>query len=119
MDDESVLIVEDDADVRAALAAFLEGEGYKVLEADDGATALRELRARTVCLVLLDLWMPGMNGWEFRAEQLKDAALARVPVVLITADHAAARNAADLGVHGYMTKPIEFGELLEYVARYC
>jgi CheY-like chemotaxis protein len=119
MDDESVLIVEDDADVRAALAAFLEGEGYKVLEADDGATALRELRARTVCLVLLDLWMPGMNGWEFRAAQMKDPVLADVPVVVITADHAAARKAADLGVKGSLTKPIEFPQLIDYVGRYC
>jgi CheY-like chemotaxis protein len=116
---KSVLIVEDDDDVRGALAAFLEAEGYSVLEAADGAAGLRELRARSVCLVLLDLWMPGMDGWEFRAEQLKDAALAEVPVVVITADHAAARRAAALGVSGYMTKPIEFPRLLDYVARYC
>jgi CheY-like chemotaxis protein len=119
MDEASVLIVEDDADVRGALATFLEAEGYSVLEASDGAAALRELRVQNVCLVLLDLWMPGMDGWEFRAEQLKDAALADVPVVLITADHAAARRAAELGVQGHLTKPIEFPVLLDYVARYC
>jgi CheY-like chemotaxis protein len=69
--------------------------------------------------VLLDLWMPGMNGWEFRAEQVKDRGLADVPVVVITADHAAARKAADMGVCGCMTKPIELPELLDYVGRYC
>jgi CheY-like chemotaxis protein len=116
---KSVLIVEDDDDVRGALAALLEGEGYRVLEAPDGAAALRQLRAGNVCLVLLDLWMPGMNGWQFRAEQIKDEALAQVPVVIITADHAAAKKAAELGVNGYMTKPIEFPELLDYVGRYC
>jgi CheY-like chemotaxis protein len=116
---KSVLIVEDDDDVRGALAAFLEGEGYRVLEASDGAAGLRELRARSVCLVLLDLWMPGMNGWEFRAEQVKDAALADVPVVVITADHAAAGQAAALGVSGFMLKPVELPALLDYVARYC
>ena len=115
----AVLIVEDDDDVRSALAALLEGEGYSVLEASDGAAALRQLRATKVCLVLLDLWMPVMNGWEFRAEQIRDEALADVPVVVITADHAAARKAADLGVNGFMTKPIEFPELLEFIGRYC
>jgi CheY-like chemotaxis protein len=116
---KSVLIVEDDDDVRGALAAFLEAEGYSVLEASDGAAGLRELRAQSVCLVLLDLWMPNMNGWEFRAEQMKDAALADVPVVVISADHAAARKATALGVSGYMTKPIELPELLDWVARHC
>jgi CheY-like chemotaxis protein len=101
------------------LAAFLEAEGYSVLEASDGAVGLQHLRAGSVCLILLDLWMPGMNGWEFRAEQVKDAALAAVPVVVITADHAAARKTAALGVSGCMTKPIEFPELLAYVGRYC
>jgi DNA-binding response OmpR family regulator len=116
---KSVLIVEDDDDVRGALAAFLEAEGYRVREASDGAAALRELRAGSVGLVLLDLWMPGMNGWEFRAEQVKDVTLADVPVVVITADQAAARRATALGVSGCMTKPIEFPELLAHVARYC
>ena len=119
MGDKSVLIVEDDEDVRGALAAFLEGEGYSVLEASDGAEGLRRLRSEDVCLVLLDLWMPGMTGWEFRAEQVKDHSVADVPVVIITADHAAATKTADLGVSGFMTKPIEFPELLDYVSRYC
>src|SRR5947207_15828681 len=110
-DDKSVLIVEDDDDVRSALAAFLEAEGYGVLEAADGVAALQQLRTASVCLILLDLWMPGMNGWEFRSEQLKDATLADVPVVVITADHAAARKAVELGVRGSLTKPIEFSEL--------
>jgi CheY-like chemotaxis protein len=116
---KSVLIVEDDDDVRGALAAFLEGEGYSVLEAADGAEGLARLRAGGVGLVLLDLWMPRMNGWEFRAEQMKDAAVASVPVVVITADHAGATKAAELGVNGYMRKPIDFPELLGYLDRYC
>ena len=83
--------IEDDDDVRGALATFLEYEGYSVLEAPDGAAALDRRRAGNVCLVLLDLWMPRMNGLE----------------------------AADLRVNGYMRKPIEFSELLDYVGRYC
>jgi len=115
----AVLIVEDDADVRGALAAFLEGEGYDVLEAADGREALERLHAASVCLVLLDLWMPRMNGWEFRAEQLKVPALAAVPVVVMTADHAAAARAVDLGAQGCVTKPIEFPTLMGYVDRFC
>jgi len=119
MHDKPVLIVEDDEDVRGALAVFLEGEGYRVLEAADGLEALDHLRTASVCMVLLDLWMPRMNGWEFRAEQMKDPALAAVPVVVITADHAARTKAVALGVEGYITKPIEFPVLLEYMGRYC
>src|SRR6266446_9079911 len=75
---KSILIVEDDADVRGALSAVLEGEGYRVVEAAHGQEALQHLRAdaRGFCMILLDLWMPVMNGWEFRAEQLKDPTLA-------------------------------------------
>ena len=119
MSPKPIMIVEDDADVRAALAAFLEGEGYVVLEAADGAEALQRLRTNEVCLVLLDLWMPGMDGWQFRAEQMRDPALARVPVLVVTADHAAARQVAALGVQGYMTKPIELPDLLAHVTRFC
>lgn len=119
MGGKSVLVVEDDDDVRGALVALLESEGYSVLEAADGAAGLDRLRAGGVCLVLLDLWMPRMNGLEFRTEQMKDGALRAVPVVVVTADHAAAQRAADLGVDGYMRKPVDFPELLRYVGRYC
>ncbi len=116
----SVLIVEDDADVRSAVAAVLEAEGYRVVEATDGVQALQFLRGTTVfCMILLDLWMPVMNGFEFRSEQLKDPTLAAVPVIVITADHAAARRAVDLGVVAAMTKPIEFEPLLDLLGQYC
>lgn len=115
-----VLIVEDDAAVREALAMFLEVEGYTVLEAGDGEEALRHLRAPSpVCLILLDLMMPVMNGWQFREQQLRDPSIAAIPVVVVTADDAAAKRAADVGAVGYMRKPIEFDELLQQIARYC
>jgi CheY-like chemotaxis protein len=116
---KQVLIVEDDPDAREALAAFLEGEGYTVLEAEHGAEALDRLRTSAVCLVLLDLMMPVMNGWTFRAEQLRDPALAQVPVVVVTADSTAARRAGSLGVAGFMTKPIDFARLLTLVEQHC
>ncbi|TMA32503.1 MAG: response regulator, partial [Deltaproteobacteria bacterium] len=74
-----VLIVEDDQDVRGALAAFLEGEGHSVVEAAHGAEALTRLHdSDGICLIVLDLWMPVMDGWEFRAAQRKDPTLAAV-----------------------------------------
>jgi len=89
--DKSVLIVEDDADVRESLVAILESEGYRVLEAENGAVALDQLRRDVpVCLILLDLFMPTMNGWTFRDEQLRDPQLAPIPVIVISADAAAA-----------------------------
>ena len=118
---KNILIVEDDADVRGALTAVLESEGYGVVGAADGREALQHLRANAegFCMILLDLWMPVMNGWEFRAEQMKDPTLAAVPVIVVTADHAAAKSATGLAAVEYMTKPIEMDHLLEQIARYC
>jgi len=118
--DRSILIVEDDPDVRGALAAVLESEGYCVVEAADGREALRRLRDTcSVCLILLDLFMPEMNGWEFRAEQMKDPDLAAIPVLIISADSAAAKRAITPGVVAAMTKPVEFPRLLEVIEQHC
>jgi CheY-like chemotaxis protein len=118
--DDSILLVEDDDDIREAIATFLEAEGYSVVAAGNGEEALRILRsARTFCLVLLDLFMPEKNGWEFRAEQLADPSIAGVPVVVSSADEGARRKAATLGAVDCMIKPIDFDELLGTVAAHC
>jgi len=114
-----VLIVEDDDDAREALAVFLQAEGYSVLEAAHGEEALRQLRSAPVSAILLDLMMPVMNGWTFRAEQLKDAALAAIPVAVLTADATAAPKVAALHVEDCMTKPVDFDRLLAFVRRHC
>ena len=118
--DCAILVVDDDDDVRGALAAFLEGAGYRVVEAEDGRAALERLRSSPpVCVVLLDLFMPIMNGWAFRAAQRQDPALADIPVVLVTADRRGAEHAAELGAVANVEKPIEFDRLLEQVSRLC
>jgi CheY-like chemotaxis protein len=115
-----VLVVEDDGDVREMLAIVLQSEGYPVIEASHGLDALNKLSTTTgVCLILLDLFMPTMNGWAFRDAQVKDPAIAAIPVVVVSADPDAARRAASLGVVASMTKPIDFERLLEVVGRYC
>jgi CheY-like chemotaxis protein len=60
-----------------------------------------------------------MNGWEFRSRQLRDPELARIPVIVITADVGATRGAAALGFAGCMTKPVDFDRLLALVAQHC
>jgi CheY-like chemotaxis protein len=117
---EKILVVEDDGDIRGAIAAYLEGAGYRVVEAEDGADALRLLRAADgFCLILLDLFMPVMNGWAFRSEQMSDPDLARIPVVVLSADVGAPKKAAQIGAAGWMTKPFSFERLLQVVAQHC
>ena len=116
----SILVVEDDPDIRDALAAVLETEGYDVAKASDGQEALGQLRtSATPSLILLDLYMPVMNGWAFRAEQLRDPKLASIPVVVVSADSRVANRAADLGAAGWVGKPIDFDRLLALVAIHC
>ena len=115
-----VLIVEDDDDLRAVVATILQSEGYPVIEAEHGLAALEKLRAGAdICLILLDLFMPAMNGWAFRQQQLSDPAIADIPVVVMTADADAARQASTLGVVASMTKPVDFERLLRVVDQYC
>lgn len=116
-----VLIIEDDFDIRQALAELLEGEGYRVAVAEHGAAALKLLReARSPpSLILLDLMMPVMNGWQFVAESAGDPALAAIPVYIISADEDLARKASELGVLGWFRKPVELDAFLDTVAFRC
>jgi CheY-like chemotaxis protein len=84
--DAAILIVDDDAASRKALAEVLTDEGYSVATASDGADGLTYLRqGHRPRVILLDLMMPGIDGWDFRAEQKRDAALADIPVIAISA----------------------------------
>lgn len=117
----SILIVEDDDDIREAMALLIRSEGYDVVEARNGDEALRALRTSSsgFCLVLLDLFMPVKNGWEFRAEQMADPEIADVPVVVVSADRNARDKAQGLGALDYLVKPIDFDRLLGTLAAYC
>ncbi|MES1210110.1 MAG: response regulator [Pseudomonadota bacterium] len=82
----TVLVIEDDTDVRNALAELLSGEGYAVSLTADGGEALDKLRAGLrPSVILLDLMMPNVDGWDFRRAQLDDPSLAAIPVILLTA----------------------------------
>jgi len=117
---ENILVIDDDDDIRGAIAAYLEGEGYSVVEAGNGASALEHLRSSLqFCLILLDLYMPVMDGWAFRSEQKSDPELAEIPIIVISAGLEIRDAALQLGAVGAMEKPIAFHQLLEQVESYC
>jgi CheY-like chemotaxis protein len=70
-------------------------------------------------MILLDLMMHGTNGWEFRTEQLRDSRMAPIPVVVCSGDGRLTEKAVALGITEHLEKPIDYGALLEVVARYC
>jgi len=115
----AVLVVEDDADLGDVVSMVLEASGYEPVLAKDGREALERLRTMRPGVILLDLMMPGMNGWELRAEQLRDPKLRAVPVVVMTGDGNAASKAAALDAADYLQKPIDVPKLLQMMARYC
>ncbi|HET6281971.1 MAG TPA: response regulator [Polyangia bacterium] len=121
MPEPVVLLVEDEDDAREVLATALEDAHYKVLRAANGAEALKVLADQTVrCdLILLDLMMPVMNGWDFRHRQRQDPRLARIPVVLMSAGARLASTAGGLDASGFITKPVEIDDLLNNVKRLC
>jgi CheY-like chemotaxis protein len=111
-----ILIVEDDDDIREALTQILELEGYQVREAVNGREAL-DISAQqpTPSLILLDLMMPVMDGWQFRSEQMKDPVLSKVPVVVISADASVHEKVASFGAASVLPKPISLDRLLRAV----
>jgi CheY-like chemotaxis protein len=113
-----VLIVEDDEDVREVLRESLEDEGFWVLCARNGQEGLDMARAEPEpCLILLDLLMPGVSGWQFRAQQLQDPLLARFPVIVMTAT--TTLEEAAVHAEGLLRKPVRFDALIREVGRFC
>jgi len=115
-----VLVVDDDADIRETVSLILEDEGWEVSSAADGAAALTLLRsgAPRPNVILLDLMMPVMNGWQFREEQARDPALSKIPVVVVTA--AGSRtDIPSIRADGWLSKPVDFDKLLATIGAFC
>jgi CheY-like chemotaxis protein len=111
-----ILVVEDDDDTREALVALLEINGFRAVPAGNGREALDYLnRAPAPDLIILDLWMPVMDGWQFRREQVSNPRFADVPVVVVTA----LSDQTDLDVNEVIIKPVDVNRLLTTVANYC
>lgn len=116
----TVLVVDDDEDIRFAMSDTLEAEGYRVLLAEDGLDALAKLRSggERPHLILLDLMMPNMDGCGFCAAKQQDAALSPIPVVIVSADSRVSQKAAELGVAGFLAKPVRIGDLVATIERF-
>ncbi len=115
-----MLVVDDDDELRETVSELLELEGFEVRAARNGREALAYLRANPAPrAIVLDLMMPVMNGQEFRAEQLRDEALARIPVVLLTAAYDGRCQAQALKAAAYFSKPVEFEAFFATLRSYC
>ena len=120
MSSGEIFIVDDDNDTRNALSELLEAEGFSVDGAPNGREALARLRSGRVhpAAILLDLMMPGMDGWDFRSEQMRDPNLAAVPVVIVSASGFSRESIrTQFRPAAYVEKPIERGELLDVIRR--
>jgi two-component system, chemotaxis family, chemotaxis protein CheY len=116
----NVLVVEDDPELLLSLSEVLESEGYCVTCARHGLEALGRLRGGArPSVILLDLMMPIMNGWQFRYEQRQDSDLAKIPVVVISAKSDSQQHALWLEADGYISKPIDLNVLLDTLSHYC
>jgi CheY-like chemotaxis protein len=107
-----ILVVDDDVGSRDALTRLLTDEGYEVAGAANGIEAFDYLRRSPPRLIIFDLMMPVLDGWEFREQQRKDPALARIPVIATSA----ALRIVD--ADAFFRKPIDVGKLLSTVSTF-
>ncbi len=117
MQNARVLVVDDEAPIRLLCRVNLEAEKMEVLEAGDGPTGLEMARKEHPDVILLDVMMPGLDGWRVAEELLEDPATSSIPIVFLTA-RAEARDRArglDLGGIDYVTKPFNPVELAPLV----
>ncbi|MFN3652879.1 MAG: response regulator [Armatimonadota bacterium] len=113
-----VMVVEDEPENRLFIGLMLRTEGYDVLEAEDGPSAFRLLDAGHVPeLILLDVMMPGLNGWQVFEQLHRDPRWGRIPVVMLTAlaQRTDVERAVEMGVDGYLTKPFEPADLIHTI----
>ena len=117
---KTILVVEDDANVLAILTASLEGEGYAVVAAWDGRQALEWVRSVPPDLILLDMMLPVMSGYDAMAALKAEPATAAIPVVGISAKATVedVELASDLGVDAYITKPFRIAQVLHTIEAY-
>ena len=114
----TVFIVDDDLDTREMLGKFLELEGYRVETAANGQQALARLSGGLeASVILLDLMMPIMDGWQLRRELARDAYLSAIPVIVVSA--AGKDRLARIDDQAYLSKPVDLDELLQRITACC
>jgi CheY-like chemotaxis protein len=113
-----ILVIEDDPDSREVFADLLRGEGHRVVAVGTGAAGMAYLRAQErPAVILLDMLMPEMDGWQFRRAQQADAELAGIPVVVVSALKAVERSAIRFGAAAFLGKPVAPEDLIGTIAR--
>jgi CheY-like chemotaxis protein len=117
----TILVVDDDANIARALSNLLEDEGYRVVAAENGKRGLELVEAGLrPNAIILDLMMPVMDGWDFRAEQLKDPAIRETPVIVLTATGFSRRTIREqFGGVECLAKPPSTDHLLDTLRRVC
>jgi DNA-binding response OmpR family regulator len=115
---KTVLIIEDEADIQNFVSRVLELEGYHVLKASDGKRGMEIIRENSVALVLLDLRIPGRDGWSVLREIRHDTELCKIPVIVITAvaDAPQRRRTLHMGANKYLIKPMSANSLAKTIA---
>lgn len=112
-----ILIVEDNKEIQESLKMALEIEGYEIFTANNGKEGMDQLaKMPTPCMILLDLMMPIMNGWEFVEEINKNLLLSTIPIVVVSAFE---DKKGTLKSAGYIQKPIDLNALLKTVYKHC
>jgi len=118
----TLLLVDDDVDIRETCADILHDAGYRVIEASNGKEALAVLEARTEHpprIILLDLLMPVMDGFAFLAARENDSGLRKIPVVVMTAISEMNRSKIHHDLTRFLAKPFDMRDLLEVAEQYC
>jgi two-component system, chemotaxis family, chemotaxis protein CheY len=117
MHNKTVLIIDDEEAIRETLRMTLELEGYEVHTAEHGRAGLEALKGTLrPCVLLVDLMMPTMNGWEFVAAVMQDFRLSTIPIVVLTAFP---DRAGELPARSVLSKPISLDALLAVVHHHC
>ena len=116
---ELILVVEDEPDIRQFISRVLELEGHRVLRAEDGEEGLKIARANPITMLLLDLRLPGQDGWAVLGEMKEDPQLWNIPVVILSASvgEEQREKAFSMGAAGYLVKPLSTASLRESIAR--
>jgi CheY-like chemotaxis protein len=115
---QPVLVVDDDNALRSTIAEALTDEGYEVVQAANGAEALAVARGLRPALILLDMRMPVMNGWEF-VQAYRESVQDRAPIVVCSAATKDSDWAGEVGADGYLPKPFSLEQLLDVAKRFA
>lgn len=112
-----VLVIDDDQDIGWLVRRMVEARGHDVVVREDGLRGLAAAQRQRPDVIVLDLMMPVMDGWEFRREQLRRAALARIPVIVVSA--AGRERLRQIDANAYLSKPVDLEELRARIEEYC